>query len=99
MKKFTKIALVALVVCLVGCGEIPYENITGDWTTKSMDGKSVAEYAAALGTTAEMAAMNMEIKDDNTLVATNAASSQTYQYERKSDGIEVKQRMMTVRKR
>lgn len=81
----------AMTVGVTGCGEISYDAITGDWTTKSINGKSVEEYAASLNTTADMAAMNMEIRDDGSLVAQNAAASQTYVYERKSDGIEVKE--------
>ena len=68
----------AMTVGVTGCGEISYDAITGDWTTKSINGKSVEEYAASLNTTADMAAMNMEIRDDGSLVAQNAAASQTY---------------------
>lgn len=92
MKKI--IALVAAVVMmfsLVGCGEISYDDITGDWTTKTVDGMTVEEYAASLGVDISQAATNMTIKDDDTIVSTSSAASQTLTYERRSNGIEVKE--------
>lgn len=92
IKKVLAFVLAAVMtVSLVGCGEISYDDITGDWTTKSINGTSVAEYAESLGTTVEMAATNMQITEDDKLVATNAAASANYVYERKSNGIEVKE--------
>lgn len=92
VKKVLAFVLAAVMtVSLVGCGEISYDDITGDWTTKTVNDKSVEEYAKALGTTVEMAATNMQITDDDKLVVTNAATSANYVYERKSNGIEVKE--------
>lgn len=92
MKKVLAFMLVAVMtVSLVGCGEISYDDITGDWTTKTVNGKSVEEYAKELGTTVEMSATNMQITDDDKLVVTNAVTSANYVYERKSNGIEVKE--------
>ena len=92
MKKVLAFMLVAVMtVSLVGCGEISYDDITGDWTTKTVNDKSVEEYAKELGTTVEMAATNIQITDDDKLVVTNAVTSANYVYERKSNGIEVKE--------
>lgn len=92
MKKVLAFMLVAVMtVSLVGCGEISYDDITGDWTTKTVNGKSVEEYAKELGTTVEMSATNMQITNDDKLVVTNAVTSANYVYERKSNGIEVKE--------
>lgn len=92
MKKILAFVLAAVMsVSLVGCGEISYDDITGDWTTKTVNGKSVAEYAKELGTTVDMAATNMQITNDDKMVVTNAVTSANYVYERKSNGIEVKE--------
>lgn len=92
MKKICALLVtVVMVFSLVGCGKISYSDIVGEWTTQSIDGTSVEEYAKKLGTTVAMAASNMTIKDDDTIVMTNAVTSATYKYVRKSNGIEVMQ--------
>lgn len=49
MKKFLTMALVfVMMFSMVGCG-ISYSDITGDWTAKTINGKSIDEYAASLG--------------------------------------------------
>lgn len=88
---FAVVAAVVMVFSLVGCGEISYDDITGDWTTKTVNGKSVEEYAKSLNVDKSQAATNMTIKDDDTMVSSSAAATQNFTYERKSDGIEVKQ--------
>lgn len=92
MKKVLALMLVAVMaVGLVGCGEISYEDITGDWTTKTVNDMSVDDYAASLGVSPAQVATNMTITDDDKIVATSVAASQNYVYERKADGIEVKE--------
>ena len=45
MKKFLTMALVfVMMFSMVGCG-ISYSDITGDWTAKTINGKSIDEYA------------------------------------------------------
>jgi uncharacterized lipoprotein YehR (DUF1307 family) len=80
-----------MAIGLVGCGEISYDDITGDWTTKTIDGKTLEEYADSYGTTAAMVASNFTITDEDKVTIKNASVSGTYDYERKSNGIEVKE--------
>lgn len=92
MKKVLALMLVAVMaVGLVGCGEISYDDITGDWTTKTVNDMSVDDYATSLGVSPAQVATNMTITDDDKIVATSATASQNYVYERKADGIEVKE--------
>lgn len=92
MKKVLALMLVAVMaVGLVGCGEISYDDITGDWTTKTVNDMSIDDYAASLGVSPAQVATNMTITDDDKIVATSATASQNYVYERKADGIEVKE--------
>lgn len=92
MKQIMALMLaVAMAAGLVGCGEIPYEDILGDWTSKTINDQSLEEYAAMVGVTPADAAVNMSFTDDNKLAVTNATASQNYVYERKSDGVEVKE--------
>jgi hypothetical protein len=80
-----------MVLGLAGCGEIPYDEITGDWTTKSINGQSAEDYAADHGVTKGSIASNLTITDDGRAVMANYAVSQNYTYERKSNGIVLKQ--------
>ncbi len=95
MKKVTKklaLALVAAMVmgmCLVGCGSVQ-KNVDGDWTTSTINGKSVEEYAAETGTNVAGAASNLNIKDGKATVS-NSAMTMNYDVEYKSDTAEVKQ--------
>lgn len=92
MKKVLALMLVAVMaVGLVGCGEISYDDITGDWTTKTVNGMSVDDYATSLGVSPAQVVTNMTITDDDKIVVTNVTASQNYVYERKADGIEVKE--------
>ena len=92
LKKVLALMLVAVMaVGLVGCGEISYDDITGDWTTKTVNDMSVDDYATSLGVSPAQVATNMTITDDDKIVATSATASQNYVYERKADGIEVKE--------
>ncbi|MDY3910036.1 MAG: hypothetical protein SOZ48_09935 [Eubacterium sp.] len=92
LKKVLALMLVAVMaVGLVGCGEISYDDITGDWTTKTVNDMSIDDYAASLGVSPAQVTTNMTITDDDKIVATSATASQNYVYERKADGIEVKE--------
>ena len=92
MKKVLALMLVAVMaVGLVGCGEISYDDITGDWTTKTVNGMSIDDYAASVGVSPAQVTTNMTITDDDKIVVTSATASQNYVYERKADGIEVKE--------
>lgn len=92
LKKVLALMLVAVMaVGLVGCGEISYDDITGDWTTKTVNDMSIDDYAASVGVSPAQVATNMTITDDDKIVATSATASQNYVYERKADGIEVKE--------
>ena len=92
MKKVLALMLVAVMaVGLVGCGEISYDDITGDWTTKTVNGMSIDDYAASVGVSPAQVTTNMTITDDDKIVVTNVTASQNYVYERKADGIEVKE--------
>ena len=92
LKKVLALMLVAVMaVGLVGCGEISYDDITGDWTTKTVNDMSIDDYAASVGVSPAQVTTNMTITDDDKIVATSATASQNYVYERKADGIEVKE--------
>ena len=92
MKKVLALMLVAVMaVGLVGCGEISYDDITGDWTTKTVNGMSIDDYAASVGVSPAQVTTNMTLTDDEKIVVTSATASQNYVYERKADGIEVKE--------
>jgi uncharacterized lipoprotein YehR (DUF1307 family) len=92
MKKvLALIFAVVMAISLVGCGEISYDDITGEWTTKTIGDQTAEEYAEAYGTTVSMVASNFTITDDEKLVVANASASAEYVYERKSNGIEVKE--------
>ena len=94
MKKMTKklvlmlAAVMVMSLCLVGCGGIQ-KDVEGDWTTDSINGKPVAEYAAEIGTNVAGAASNMNIKGDK-LTMTNSALSQTFDLTYSGNDIQVK---------
>lgn len=91
-KKLACMLLVAvMMISLVGCGEISYDDIKGDWTATKIGGMTTEEYAAALGATVDMAGVNVTISEDDKITFINAAGEQTYDYERRSNGIEVKE--------
>ena len=80
-------------VCLVGCGAISMDDIKGDWTTDTMDGKSLEDYAAATGVgSAGMLVSNWTIKDDKTLISENVSGTLELEMELKSNGFELKQK-------
>ena len=89
MKKVTKKLLVGLMavammsMVLVGCGSVQ-KQVDGDWTTSTINGKSVEEYAAETGTNVAGAASNLSIKDGKATVSNSDV-------EYKSDRAEVKQ--------
>ncbi len=90
-KMLCMVLAVVMVFSLVGCGEISYDDIKGDWTTTKISGMTPEEYASALGVTVAQVAVNITISDDDKITFTNATSSEKMDYERRSNGIEVKQ--------
>ena len=87
MKKFLTMALVfVMMFSMVGCG-ISY----GDWTAKTINGKSIDEYAASLGCDPSQATVNVNITDNDKLTITSTNGSQKFDYERRSNGIELKE--------
>lgn len=94
MKKL--MALVMTVVMLIACtacsGGIDISKIKGDWTISTVNGTDTEEYFASQGITDPAQAHgNVTINDDGTLIVTNNAGSLTYNYEKRANGVEVKQ--------
>ena len=83
------IAAVLACLCLVGCGAIAIEDIKGDWTIDTINGMSLADYAASVGMDEDTCALNWTISDDKKLTTTNAVGSTTLDMELKSNGFEV----------
>ncbi|MCI7502840.1 MAG: hypothetical protein MSA76_04155 [Clostridium sp.] len=91
MKKIVSAVLVfVMMLSLVGCG-ISYDDIKGDWTAKTINGKTVDEYAASHGVDPSLATVNVNITEDDKLTITNANHETKYDYVRRSNGIEVKE--------
>ena len=91
MKKIVSAVLVfVMMVSLAGCG-ISYDDIKGDWTAKTINGKTVDEYAASHGVDPSLATVNVNITEDDKLTITNANNETKYDYVRRSNGIEVKE--------
>lgn len=96
MKKLGKMAAVlamAVAMCftLVGCG-LSIDDIKGDWTVDTINGQSLADYAASIGVTEGQVVTNITIKDDKTMTSTNSIASEEFDIELKGDGFEVKQK-------
>jgi len=79
-------------VCLVGCGAISMDDIKGDWTTDTMNGKSVEDFAAENGLAVGMVISNWTIKDDKTLISENVTGTLEFDMELKANGFELKQK-------
>lgn len=91
MKKIVSAVLVfVMMLSLTGCG-ISYDDIKGDWTAKTINGKTVDEYAASHGVDPSLATVNVNITEDDKLTITNANHETKYDYVRRSNGIEVKE--------
>lgn len=91
MKKIVSAVLVfVMMLSLAGCG-ISYDDIKGDWTAKTINGKTVDEYAASHGVDPSLATVNVNITEDDKLTITNANHETKYDYVRRSNGIEVKE--------
>ena len=91
MKKIVSAVLVfVMMLSLVGCG-ISYDDIKGDWTAKTINGKTVDEYAASLGVDPSLVTVNVNITEDDKLTITNANNETKYDYVRRSNGLEVKE--------
>ena len=95
MKRVTKklaLVLVAAMVmglALVGCGTVE-KDVQGDWTTSTINGKSVEDYAAETGQQVGACISNWTIKDGKATM-TSALASATVDVEYKSNGFEVKE--------
>ena len=91
MKKIVSAVLVfVMMLSLTGCG-ISYDDIKGDWTAKTINGKTVDEYAASLSVDPSLVTVNVNITEDDKLTITNANNETKYDYVRRADGIEVKE--------
>ena len=91
MKKIVSAVLVfVMMLSLAGCG-ISYDDINGDWTAKTINGMTIDEYAASLGVDPSQATVNVNITEDDTLTITSTNGSQKFDYERRSNGIELKE--------
>lgn len=91
MKKIVSAVLVfVMMLSLAGCG-ISYDDIKGDWTAKTINGKTVDEYAASLGVDPSLVTVNVNITEDDKLTITNANNETKYDYQRRSNGLEVKE--------
>lgn len=92
MKKIVSAVLVfVMMLSLAGCGAISYDDIKGDWTAKTINGMTVDEYAASLGIDPSQATVNVNITEDDKITITNSSMESKYVYERRADGIEVKE--------
>ena len=91
MKKIVSAVLVfVMMLSLAGCG-ISYDDIKGDCTAKTINGMTIDEYAASLGVDPSQATVNVNITEDDTLTITSTNGSQKFDYERRSNGIELKE--------
>lgn len=91
MKKIVSAVLVfVMMLSLAGCG-ISYDDIKGDWTAKTINGKTVDEYAASRGVDPSLATVNVNITEDDKLTITNANHATKFDYQRRSNGLEVKE--------
>ena len=90
MKKIVSAVLVfVMMLSLAGCG-ISYDDIKGDWTAKTINGMTIDEYAASLGVDPSQATVNVNITEDDKMTMVTANGETKFDYERRSDGIEVK---------
>lgn len=91
MKKIVSAVLVfVMMLSLAGCG-ISYDDIKGDWTAKTINGMTVDEYAASLGIDPSQATVNVNITEDDKITITNSSMESKYVYQRRSNGLEVKE--------
>lgn len=91
MKKFLAIVMVAVMaVMCTACGGLDMSKVKGDWTLSTVNGQSVADYAASLGVDESGVAVNWTVSDKSVTVA-NSAMSASYDIEVKSNGFEVKE--------
>ena len=90
MKKIVSAVLVfVMMLSLAGCG-ISYDDIKGYWTAKTINGMTIDEYAASLGVDPSQATVNVNITEDDKMTMVTANGETKFDYERRSDGIEVK---------
>ena len=99
MKKIVSAVLVfVMMLSLAGCG-ISYDDIKGDWTAKTINGMTIDEYAASLGVDPSQITVTgnlveggstVNITEDDKMTMVTANGETKFDYERRSDGIEVK---------
>ena len=98
MKKVTKkLALVfvtamVMAMCLVGCG-VDMSKMKGDWVASTINGKSVADYAAENGAQEVQAMKTVTITDDTATISsfdgnTGKAVSVSGKITKRADGVE-----------
>lgn len=95
MKKVRNVfvSLILMTMCvfaLTGCG-VDMEKLKGDWTVDTIDGKSVAEYAAEKGLTEEQACFNINISDEELVQSFANGVEVKYKVVVRSNGIECEQ--------
>lgn len=92
MKRIVTLVLaLAMVFGMTGCGKVTYDEITGEWTTSTINGIALAAYAEGLGVSTKECSSTFKITEDNKIVVSDSSQSVNYVYERKLNGIEVKE--------
>lgn len=92
MKKIAKITSAimmafVMILSIAGCG-LDMSKVKGEWTLNTINGQSLADYAAGYGTTEAACAVNLTVNDKDVVIA-NINSSQTYSIQVKSNGFEI----------
>ena len=94
MKKMKKLVVVVLAVammamCMVGCGSVQ-KDVDGDWTTSTINGQNLSDYAAATGQTVGQCTNNWTIKDGK-MTVNSVLGSANMDVDYKSNGIDCKE--------
>ena len=94
MKKMKKLVVVVLAVammtmCMVACGTVQ-KDVDGDWTTSTINGQSLEDWAASTGQTVGACTTNWTVKDGK-MTAVSALGNATMEVEYKSNGFEAKE--------
>ncbi|SDB31449.1 hypothetical protein SAMN02910317_01573 [Ruminococcaceae bacterium FB2012] len=95
MKKTIRLMALLMIaaiaaICMVSCGA--EEKVKGDWTTKTVNGKTPAEYAAATGVPEYTIACNYTVTSDEfkatTMGVDGTEASSSMKVKMKSNGFE-----------
>jgi len=91
MKKVTKRLAVLIMVCVLAfamtaCGEVDMNKIKGDWTISTINGKSVAEFAAENSVEEWQAQKNYTVTDKTFTIKAPGGQSQDCPIEVMRDG-------------